>query len=105
MKPIKNEIMYNFDFNFYIKGDIWLNLNIKISDFYQGEYMEILFQEKLESYYYMHDKSAEIEVYYNSDESIYVSLWQVFNFNDFTLLIILVFIKLNMLFHLFFTFL
>ena len=91
MKPLKNDIMYILDFNLYIKGDIRLNINIKIGVFIKENYMEILFQKKLESYYYMHDKSVEIEVYYNSDESIYVSLWQVFNFNDFTLQIILVF--------------
>jgi len=87
MKPVKDENMYNFDVNLYTKGDIGVNISTKIGDFYLGVLYGNLGSGEIgiHPYYYMNDKSVEVEAYYKSDESKYVSLWQEFNFNDFTL--------------------
>ena len=46
--------------------------------------MEFLVREKLEFILIIiwDDKSVEVEAYYKSDASTYVSLWQEFNLND-----------------------
>jgi hypothetical protein len=84
MKPVKVDNMYNFDVNLYTKGDISVIISTEIGDFYKGEFNGVLGSGKIgiHPYYYMRDKSVEVEAYYESAPSTYISLWQEFNLND-----------------------
>ena len=86
IKPDKVDNMYNFDVKLYTTGGLGVRISTEIGDFYKGEFKGTLGSGEIgiHPYYYLSDKSVEVEAYYLSSESNYLSLWQEFNFDSLT---------------------
>ena len=84
MKPVKDDNMYNFDVSLYTSGYISVIISTEIGDFYKGRFEGVLGSGEIgiHPYYYMSDKSVEVEAYFQSASSSYLSIWEEFNLND-----------------------
>ena len=84
MKPVKDDNMYNFDVSLYTSGYISVIISTEIGDFYKGRFEGVLGSGEIgiHPYYYMSDKSVEVEAYFKSASSSYLSIWEEFNLND-----------------------
>ena len=98
IKPDKVDNMYNFDVKLYTTGGLGVRISTEIGDFYKGEFKGTLGSGDIgiHPYYYLSDKSVEVEAYYKSSESNYLSLWQEFNFDS---LVVNIDIQVNVTVH------
>ena len=82
MKGIKNENMYNFDIDIHTSGSLNVSINTEINGLYKGELKGVLGSGiiGIKPYYYLEDKSVEVNAYVKSQPSDYVYLSEEFDF-------------------------
>ena len=84
MKGIKNENMYNFDIDIHTSGSLNVSINTEINGLYKGELKGVLGSGiiGIKPYYYLEDKSVEVNAYVKSQPSSYTYLFEEFDFDD-----------------------
>ena len=84
MKGIKNENMYNFDIDIHTSGSLNVSINTEINGLYKGELKGVLGSGiiGIKPYYYLEDKSVEVNAYVNSQPSSYTYLFEEFDFDN-----------------------
>ena len=84
MKCINNNNMFNFDIDVHTTGNLELLITTEIENFYKGTLRGILGSGTIgiRPYYYLQDKSVEVNAYVKSEPSSYISLFEEFNFHN-----------------------
>ena len=84
MKCINNNNMFNFDIDVHTTGNLELLITTEIENFYKGTLRGILGSGLIgiRPYYYLQDKSVEVNAYVKSEPSSYISLFEEFNFHN-----------------------
>ena len=84
MKGIKNENMYNFDIDIHTSGSLNVSINTEINGLYKGELKGVLGSGiiGIKPYYYLEDKSVEVNAYFKSDPFKYIYLFEDFDFEN-----------------------
>ena len=76
--------MYNFDIDIHTSGSLNVSINTEINGLYKGELKGVLGSGiiGIKPYYYLEDKSVEVNAYVNSQPSSYTYLFEEFDFDD-----------------------
>ena len=84
MKYSDNNNMLNFDIDVHTSGNLELLFTTEINNLYKGTIKGILGSGTIgiRPYFYLQDKSVEVNAYVKSESSSYISLFEEFNFNS-----------------------
>ena len=84
MKGIENDNIFYFDIDVHTSGNLNVSINTEINGFYKGELKGVLGSAiiGIKPYYYLEDKSVEVNAYVKSQPSDYVYLSEEFDFEN-----------------------
>ena len=76
--------MFNFDINIYNSGNLEVLISTEIDGIFKGELKGILGSGTIgiRPYYYLEDKSVEVNAYFKSDPFKYIYLFEDFDFEN-----------------------